>query len=209
MTSDENIKWHSIRVDPEVFAALQRRAQPLVDTANDVLRRLLLKEIPIQPPSRKPSRSTEDTEAFLVDSATFVQFLLHDRFGYGFKSVGRYQYMFESDKELVFFQNYNQETDLLWYRVTEKARQDLSSSPKQVWLCLTNPAEKYAYIIPMSDVEGRAQRCGWSREEFEIHIYPKESRWSELDWNIGQYLYNLAESEEQRTEDPSSTLRAP
>jgi Restriction Enzyme Adenine Methylase Associated len=35
---------HQIEVDAEVFAHLQERARPLVDSANDVLRRLLLLE---------------------------------------------------------------------------------------------------------------------------------------------------------------------
>lgn len=35
-------KWKSIEIDEEVFEFLQRKAKPLIDSANDVLRRLLL-----------------------------------------------------------------------------------------------------------------------------------------------------------------------
>lgn len=43
------INTRSIDVDDEVFAFLQRQAEPFVDTANDVLRRLLLGGTPKQP----------------------------------------------------------------------------------------------------------------------------------------------------------------
>lgn len=191
MAEQSSVKWYTIKIDSEVFYMLQRHAQPLVDTANDVLRRILLK-VP-QPPLRTPKKSTPrpDYEAPLVDSATFVQFILQDRFGDGFHRFGRYQYMFESSDQIVYFQNYNQKTDLLWYRVTKKPRKDLTSSSKQAWLCLTNPAERYAYIIPIADIEERAESSGWSRDEFEIHIIPRESRWVEIDWNISQYRHDL------------------
>lgn len=191
MISEDNVKWYSITVDSGVFTFLQRNALPLIDTANDVLRRLLLKEVPAPRRGQKITRPKEEGGP-LVDSATFVQFLLSDRFGDGFRRVGRYRYMFESDKELVYFQNYNKETDLLWYRVSKKPRNTLSSSRKRGWLCLTNPAEKYAYIIPISELEARAKECGWPRAEFEIHIYPQTSCWHELiDWHIDRFKYNL------------------
>ncbi|WP_156820459.1 hypothetical protein [Thioalkalivibrio thiocyanodenitrificans] len=195
MPDETQAKWHTIRVDAEVFEMLQRHAQPLVDTANDVLRRILLKMPSPPPPKGRKVTPRGDGESPLVDSATFVQFLLKDRFGDGFHQVSRYQFMFESDNQLVYCQNYNKEADLLWYRVNKKPRRDLASSGKQAWLCLTNPAERYAYIIPMADVEARAQAYGWSRDEFEIHIHSQDSRWNELGWSIGQYKHDLSRAE--------------
>ncbi len=45
----------TITVDSEVFAALQKKATPLVDTANDVLRRLLELEIRVRSDQRSTS----------------------------------------------------------------------------------------------------------------------------------------------------------
>ncbi|WP_304455447.1 hypothetical protein [Nocardiopsis sp. YSL2] len=42
---------HVIRIDDEVYAELQRRAQPFVDTPNDVLRRILELNAPAAEPS--------------------------------------------------------------------------------------------------------------------------------------------------------------
>lgn len=54
--------WHSIEIDDEVFAYLQARAKPLVDTANTVLRRELLdREAPAPTPSEvSMNRSSAD-----------------------------------------------------------------------------------------------------------------------------------------------------
>lgn len=57
------MKYHRIDVDEEVWAYLQSKAQPLVDTANSVLRGVLFGEAtgvasstqPLQPPSSMPS----------------------------------------------------------------------------------------------------------------------------------------------------------
>ena len=191
MQKDTNVEWHTIKVDSDVFLELQRRAVPHVDTANDVLRKLLLKESSSLSRVKQSVHSVKDRDVPLVDTDTFVRLLLRFRFGNDFELVGQYRYMFESKRQLVYFQNYNKETDQLWYRISKKPRQDLAFSKKQAWLCLTNPAERYAYIIPMEDVEEQARRSKWSRDEFEIHIYPQESRWSELDWNIARYRFDL------------------
>jgi hypothetical protein len=47
---------HTIEVDDEVFAFLQRHAEPLVDSVNDVLRRLLLSGSPA-PEARTTTRA--------------------------------------------------------------------------------------------------------------------------------------------------------
>jgi hypothetical protein len=52
----------TIRIDDAVFAALQKRAEPLVDTTNDVLRRLLEIDAAQVPSAqrRKPGQHKED-----------------------------------------------------------------------------------------------------------------------------------------------------
>lgn len=56
-----------IRVDDDVFSALQERAEPLVDTPNDVLRRIL--ELDARPPS-SPEGSAEDTSEHAAGALT-------------------------------------------------------------------------------------------------------------------------------------------
>lgn len=50
-----------IRVDDDVFEALQQRAEPLIDTPNDVLRRLLKLPRKDQMPATATRRSRSDT----------------------------------------------------------------------------------------------------------------------------------------------------
>ncbi len=126
-----------------------------------------------------------------VDSVQqFVQRVLKQRFGDGFSKGGR-GYMFESNSEIVYFQNSNVDKDQFWYRVLKNARQFLASSKKQTWLCLTNIPKKIVYIFLMKAVEAQAKYSGWKRDELEITIYPQRSWWHQLEWDIEEYRYDL------------------
>jgi hypothetical protein len=96
--------------------------------------------------------------------------------------------MFESPEQLVYVQNFNKRSDHLWYRVTENPWRELQASKKTSWVCFTNPAERFAYVIPVSDVSRRVQEQNWPRDYLEVNIDPVASRWVELDWKIEQYL---------------------
>lgn len=120
----------------------------------------------------------------------FIENVLHQRFGDGFKNV--WGYMYESSSEIVYFQNCNVDTDQWWYRVKGKPRRALASSNKKVWLCLTNIPRKTAYIIPMKTVEEQVIVSQYVRDELEITIYPLRSVWHQLKkWNIEKYLHTF------------------
>lgn len=201
-------QFSSIQVDRDVFAFLQTHATPLIDTPNDVLRRLLLGTVARPRPedaliSPTTIAAPVSTEAFLVPSLAppvpqsvagaisaeaFVVSMIRQEFGTGFRRRPPYRMMYDSDEALVYFQNFNKESDHLWYRVTENAWRDLRSSRKAAWLCLSNPAEQFAYVIPMSAVLQRVERAGWKRSYLEINIDPATSRWTELDWRLEEFL---------------------
>lgn len=180
--------WKSIEVDEEVFEFLQRKARPLVESANDVLRRCLLRD---RSAPKKPRQAKSKIEHVsggpLVTSEMFVQMLLAKKFGFGFEQVNGYTYMFERADELVYFQNYNKSDEVLWYRIHKRPRASLRSADKTAWLIFTNPSERFAYVIPMSAVETAVERAGWSRDYFEVHIDTRDNRWTELDWDISRY----------------------
>lgn len=173
-----------IEVDSEVFAFLQAQATPFVDTPNDVLRRLLLDRS--APDQKEGSRMLQAT-ATRPDADAFVNHLLRAEFGNGFQRRPPYRLMFESGDAIVYFQNFNKETDHLWYRVTEQPWRYLSSTRKRAWVCFTNPAERFAYVVPVKDIEKQAQRAKWDRPYLEVNIDPATSRWTELDWSLEPY----------------------
>jgi hypothetical protein len=145
------------------------------------------KVIPDKPELRtkSPNWSTE-----VNGVQQFVESVLKKQFGDGFRKMGR-SYMYESDSEIVYFQNSNVEKDQWWYRVLKNARQYLASSKKQTWLCLTNIPWKTVYIFPMKAVEEQARHSGWKRDELEITIYPQRSLWHQLKWNIEEYRHDF------------------
>jgi hypothetical protein len=117
----------------------------------------------------------------------FIQLVLNQRFGDGFTKVGRY-YMFESNSEIVYFQNSNVGGDEFWYRVMNKVRKILASSKKNAWLCLTNIPRKIAYIIPFKAIEQQIRVADYKEDNLEISIYGRELRWHQLgDWDIKKY----------------------
>jgi len=196
------MKLVSIEIDQEVFEHLQRRATPFVDKPNDVLRRLLLEtesqspsepELELPPARGSYARSTAAERArarrgLPMPADAFVNRVMERRFGGHFGRRAPYRMMFESSDTVLYFQNFNKETDHLWYRVTENPWRDLTASTKKAWLCLSNPAEGYCYVIPVSEIQAHVARAEWSRPYLEINIDPATSRWSELDWRLDEYL---------------------
>ena len=118
----------------------------------------------------------------------FVGEFLKREFGPGFTRCGRYRLMFESPEQLVYIQNFNKQSMHLWYRVNEKPWRELQQSKKQAWLCFTNPTERFAYVIPVTEVLSHASSARWTRAYLEVNINPVASRWVELDWRIDNYL---------------------
>lgn len=188
------MRFLSIDVDQEIFEFLQRRATPFVDKPNDVLRRLLLEVGPEEPSlPQAPVRSTAEERALRrtgapVSADAFVSRVIRLQFGDGFRRRAPYRMMFESRDGLLYFQNFNKATDHLWYRVTENPWRDLAAARKKAWLCLSNPAEGYCYVIPVAEILAHVERAGWDRPYLEINLDPATSRWSELDWRLDDYL---------------------
>ena len=136
-----------IDVDPEVFSFLQEHARPFVDTPNDVLRNLLLsreaksrERIASAPESKVPPTSGSPS------AEAFVREFLTSHFGSGFDKRSPYRMMFESQDSLVYFQNFNKQSDHLWYRINEKPWKELRASRKVAWVVLTNPAERFGLL---------------------------------------------------------------
>ena len=96
--------------------------------------------------------------------------------------------MFESANRLIYFQNFNQESATLWYRINEKSLRVLKDSSKKCFLCLTNPAESIAYLIPLEEIEKQIVSSKYERDYLEINIDHISRKWKELDWNIKQFL---------------------
>jgi hypothetical protein len=100
--------------------------------------------------------------------------------------------MFESEKEIVYFQNFNKRnTPNLWFRLNKTPLSILRASAKKAFVCLTNPAERYGFIIPLKEIDNRIRQTGWQREELEVNIDPADSRWRELSWKLNQFEVRL------------------
>jgi hypothetical protein len=205
--SDRDDGWQTINIDRDVFAFLQKEGRQLADNPNDVLRRLLLNKVQVKRSSTRVSQYFLDGDLPEIDpveeqdptgpdkplpeisTGDFVRRILSQRFISGFSRVGRYVYMFESGTQLVYFQNYNKNSKVLWYRIGREDRQILNKSTKEAWLCLTCPSRNQAYIFPFTRIEERAKQSGWKPEKLEIHIYTETCKWAEFDWDIKEFRF--------------------
>jgi hypothetical protein len=191
----------SIEVDEEVYNALKKMAEPFVDTPNTVLRRILkFDSIPEEsitinrPFSVSRSRSSER-----VLSEVFMSSYLTVQYKEKFMVRSPYRAMFESGNYLVYFQNFNKAgTANLWYRLNEDSLKVLRSTNKAAHVCFTNPAEKFAYQIPMVDIDRQAEKAKWTKNFYEVNIDPVNSRWRELDWKIDKYYVSLNITDETK-----------
>ncbi len=178
-----------IEIDNEVFEFLKSKAEAFVDTPNSVLRRLLLGVRAVE--KDDPSSQLHDLGERKVDTEgteEFIQTILSTEFENALRRRKPYRMMYEGDGRTVYFQNYNKESDKLWYRITAKPWKELQSGGENSLLCLTNPTERVAYMIPMPSIVAQVERSGWDRDYLEINIDHIRSRWIELDWPIRDYL---------------------
>lgn len=189
---------HSIEIDDDLMGLLTQNARPFVDTPNSVLRRLLLpgSERKSQPtPPETPEATVPYPSARSVvrshtapDPEAFVAEVLRQEFGERFRVRSPFRMMFESDQRLVYFQNFNASaTSNLWFRLNARPMQVLRSSRKTAFVCLTNPADRYAFLVPLADIDAHAKANNWSRPELEVNIDPSTFRWREFNWNLTKY----------------------
>ena len=115
--------------------------------------------------------------------------MLEEEFGGRFTVRAPYRTMFQDSDRIVYFQNFNKAgTSNLWYRLKGVALETLSSDRRDAFVAFTNPAERFAYLIPVRDLEARARKAGWDREDLEVNIDPAADRWRELDWDLSEYV---------------------
>jgi hypothetical protein len=181
---------HQIEIDEKVMSLLQKHAEPFIDTPNTVLRRLLFPpDSELEPSSTTPRSPTPKSNAMPAPSSdSFVNTVLSERFDGPFETVGRFRMMFDSDTQRVYFQNFNQPSgNNLWYRLSPSALSKLQEHGRAQFVCLTNPAERFAYVLPFEEIQKRLKQQSWDRDSLEVNIDPSTSRWRELSWNLDPY----------------------
>jgi hypothetical protein len=169
---------HKIEIDDEVYDFLKRQAEPFRDTPNSVLRRLLLKK-PFRPePVPVPPQPEGFAHRFLAKTFNEI-----------FTSRSPYRMMFESPNTIVYFQNFDKPgRSNLWYRLNKKPLDTMRKTRKGAFLCFTNPAESYAYLIPLAHLDDHVPASRWKGESLEVNIDPADNRWRGLDWKLDTYF---------------------
>lgn len=187
----------TIEVDDDVYNKLKTLAEPFVDTPNMVLKRLLFSEPLLPPPPSRLTRTIDSTnksysETTCMSSEAFAASFLKNKYGEKFRTRTPYRTMFESENNLIYFQNFNKiGTANLWYRLNKGSLNELRTTKKIALVCFTNPSEKIIYEIPMKDIDIQAAKANWKKDFFEVNIDPANSRWRELDWNIEKFLVSV------------------
>lgn len=180
----------TIEIDEDVFNYLKSRAEPFVDTPNAVLRRLLFPgELSQDETSTKNIAVSPVSKSLELSSEVFASSFLKNRYGEEFRAKTPFRTMFESEKHLIYFQNFNKRgTNNLWYRLSENSLNTLRKTNKIATVCFTNPSEKIIIEIPMKDIDKQIEKSSWKKEFLEVNIDPTNLRWRELDWSLQQYL---------------------
>lgn len=190
----------NIEIDEDVFNYLKSLAEPFVDTPNTVLRRLLF-------PSCQPQLETSTNSSTVINplkgqrvsSGVFASSYLQDRYGEKFSTKTPFRTMFESEKHLIYFQNFNKSGTLnLWYRLSESSLSILRKTTKIAIVCFTNPSENIIIEIPMKDIDKQIAKSSWKKDFLEVNIDPTNLRWRELDWSLQQYLAKRGFREETK-----------
>lgn len=180
----------SIEIDENVYSYLKSLAEPFVDTPNTVLRRLLFSEgqlrREVSTKEGAPVTPSRDQES---SSEVFVSSCLQKRYGEKFRTKTPFRTMFESERHLIYFQNFNKPgTTNLWYRLSESSLNTLRKTTKIAIVCFTNPSENIIIEVPMKDIDNQIAKSSWKKDFLEVNIDPTNLRWRELDWNLQQYL---------------------
>lgn len=191
---------NTIEIDDDVLAKLKSQAEPFVDrTPNDVLRRILgLEEQGSRRDwvagTRKPgSRGESRRRPASGGTEAFIRTVLEREFGGRFGVRSPYRTMYQDADRIVYFQNFNRAgTSNLWYRLKGTALETLTEDGRDAFVTFTNPAERFAYVIPIRALEERVKKVGWDREDLEVNIDPATDRWRELDWDLSGYVRRYA-----------------
>ena len=190
----------NIEIDGDIFNHLKSLAEPFVDTPNTVLRRLLFPECqPQHEASTILSAPATLPRSPVSSSEAFVSSYLQGRYSEKFRTKTPYRTMFESEKHLIYFQNFNKSGTInLWYRLSESSLNTLRKTSKIAMVCFTNPSENIIIEIPMKDIDKQIAKSSWKKEFLEVNIDPTNLRWRELDWSLQQYLAKSKSEEEAK-----------
>ncbi|GIW43847.1 MAG: hypothetical protein KatS3mg077_1129 [Candidatus Binatia bacterium] len=175
--------WHTIEVDSEVLSGLEARRLTPDEPLNAVLRRLL------RGAAGYGGGGLSGGSAKSLLRKQFVEEFLQQQFGGRLRRKDGFQLMFEDDLNLVYVQNYTGVGAVsLWYRIEQKAWAELCRSHKSVWLCLTNPMERYAFVIPFREVlQHGGEQLFHAKGALEVTLEPASGLWRELNWDVSRY----------------------
>ncbi len=174
---------NTIKIDDTVLEYLKSKADPFNDTPNSVLRREL--GIDKFHNNRKEIRKKDNGT---MQSDEFVRKVILEHYGYKNRpqKVGRFRYLFNLNGKHVYFQNFNEPTNNLWYRIRsnalDKLRENVDSD-----IILTYPIEKLFYIISVKKLKEKLTKNNLSKEDIEVNIDPNQDYWRELNWKLERF----------------------
>lgn len=191
-----------IEIDEDIFNFLKEHAEPLTDSPNSVLRRLLFGEKAVKGDEKRGERGFKIGMTGQRSPGDFIDWVLRNKFSEQFNIYPAYRMMYESDGQIVFFQYLNKgDSKNLWFHLRSKPLEVMRSSNKKSYVCLTTPADGYGYLIPLDEVDRHVLSAKWSRSYLEVNIDPSDNRWRELDWKLDEYKVILTDIDEQPQDD--------
>jgi len=174
---------NTIKIDDDVMESLKSKADPFNDTPNSVLRRLLGLDN-----SKRTENRKEKTTRGIMKSDEFVRKVITEHYEYDGRpqKVGRFRYLFNLDGKYVYFQNFNEPTNNLWYRLRSNALEKLKNKNESE-LVLTYPVDRVFYTIKVSDLLEKLDQNNWTRDDIEVNIDPDQDYWRELNWRLPRF----------------------
>lgn len=173
---------NTIKIDDEIMDYLKDKADPFNDTPNSVLRRILGFD-----KSKKTKKQNVKAGGDFMKSDEFVRKVISEHYNYDGRpqKVGRYRLLFNLDGKFVYFQNFNEPTNNLWYRLRSNAIEKLRGK-KGAEIVLTYPVDRVFYPIKVSDLLAKLDQNNWTRDDIEVNIDPDEDYWRELNWKLNR-----------------------
>jgi len=170
-----------IEIDIDVLNHLKKNADPFNDTPNSVLRRLLGLD------GSKLKSTFKTQRGGIMQSDEFVKKIISQYYKYSGvpRKVGRYQYMFNLDGKVVYFQNFSKPTNNLWYRLKSSAIEDLKNKNSEI--VFTYSVDGIFYPIKFSELQKKLEKNNWRREDIEVNIDPDSDYWRELNWRLARH----------------------
>ncbi|OGM18240.1 hypothetical protein A2V61_02330 [Candidatus Woesebacteria bacterium RBG_19FT_COMBO_47_8] len=187
-----------IEIDEDIFRFLREHAEPLTDSPNSVLRRLLLGEKPVKGDEKREGSDLKFDRESQGSLGDFIDWVLRNKFTEQFNIYPPYRMIYESDSQIILFQNLNKgDSKNLWFHLRSKPLEVVRSSNKKAYVCLTIPADGYGYLIPLDEVDRHVSSAKWPHSYLEVNIDPSDNRWRDLKWKLDEYQVIMTEVDEQ------------